>query len=956
MQQPDYRDESETKVRGQTEEDSQSDSQEMQKQEDNQLEQGEKEADDTLSGDIQAQLSEVEELSLGPQGSWERQAPRETTLKLTQLQEEHQKALLRRDFQLQSLGLQARLQQKLWSQERSLLVQESQHLKQALLLLSLKLRCFLKHWRLGCRKDTDLRDLYLLLEEENLTSPATRLTSGPLQTNNLLVPLSRLSSAVSSTLADLKVALRDLSGELRQESQGSQELTQQFAKAKASWEVERTELKSLVTQLETKAGKALSATDAPDPPDLKVALKREREEHQHLLADSYAAVMDLTKQLQLGERNWGREKLELLERLSQERAQWEQRLLEATAQQGKSKSLGGESSADTGVTNGTGSPSQIHIRACRAEVDGSANQEQRIQFVVPSLGDLTRKNWTYLTNETPEVRDTCKTWDGPSGSCSSLVGSEPDLESVQRSHTAPDRTGIRIYYSPPAVRRMEHHRRSQEATEPQQAQNGSSDLGLAGPDVGMAPDGTVEIQQQQPSPSFSSSYEQWLSSLSKQHRELLESRSGSIAGSIPSNSSSVDGMTPSSAFHGLEIGEISANLSDDMKEMTNCVRQAIRSSSLERKSTKEPGSQAMGMSTRSTQTANTVRSRVVGLHSKSWSPRPLPTSNSLASARTRQISTSLDKVHSRIDRPCCSPKYGSPKLQRRVSSGSTSRLDGSTSSRDRSLWSLQQRSLSGGGGSAWARSTTTRDSPVLNGLNDGLSSLFSLVEHTGSTESLWRGDGAREPVQHGSLLQRGNPLLCQSLHVTPALSGTEAWSRSSSGTSASRGQGAVTLPGERPLRDSNGSLGGPSVLGSFGGIDEPKPECVSAGVGGIAALNGSNDNVTRIVNKRFMRQSTGEEMINIMGGGKELMSNMGAAGTVTELSQTFPFPRMHLVTVLPNLPAPLDHREQQPAIRSASASTAHKSLLQHQRRRVTPATSDVTPTATSKDHTHAQSS
>lgn len=53
-------------------------------------------------------------------------------------------------------------------------------------------------------------------------------------------------------------------------------------------------------QLESKAGKAaatLSATDALEPPDLKVALKREREEHQHLLAESYAAVMDLTKQV-----------------------------------------------------------------------------------------------------------------------------------------------------------------------------------------------------------------------------------------------------------------------------------------------------------------------------------------------------------------------------------------------------------------------------------------------------------------------------------------------------------------------------------------------------------------------------------------------------------------------------------------------------------------------------------
>lgn len=183
------------------------------------------------------------------------------------------------------------------------------------------------------------------------------------------------------------------------------------------------------------------------------------------------------------------------------------------------------------------------------------------------------------------------------------MGSELDLESVQRSYTAPDRTGIRIYYSPPAIRRMEHQRRNQEVKEPQQALNGRSFQGLSGSDTSVAAAETLELQQQQqPSSSFSSSYEQWLSSLSKQHRELLESRSGCFAGSMPSvvnngvggsANSMVDGMTSSSAFHSLEIGEISANLSDDMKEMTNCVRQAIRSSSLERKSSKEPGSQVV---------------------------------------------------------------------------------------------------------------------------------------------------------------------------------------------------------------------------------------------------------------------------------------------------------------------------------------------------------------------------
>lgn len=173
--------------------------------------------------------------------------------------------------------------------------------------------------------------------------------------------------------------------------------------------------------------------------------------------------------------------------------------------------------------------------------------------------------------------------------------SELDLESVQRSYTAPDRTGIRIYYSPPAIRRMEHQRKNQETKE--QAQNGSASLGLSGCDTVAVE--TLELQQQQPLSTFSSSYEQWLSSLSKQHRELLESRSGCVTSSIPSvvnngigssANSVVDGMPSSSAFHGLEIGEISANLSDDMKEMTNCVRQAIRSSSLERK---EPGSQVV---------------------------------------------------------------------------------------------------------------------------------------------------------------------------------------------------------------------------------------------------------------------------------------------------------------------------------------------------------------------------
>ncbi|XP_077400743.1 microtubule cross-linking factor 2 isoform X2 [Vanacampus margaritifer] len=884
--QPDCRDQLQPGFKGETEENGHVDDDKKRKKHTEQAEEDEEETQDGLSSDSRAKPCEAdapaqEELEK------ETEAQREMTLKFSQLHEKQQKALLRRDFQLQSLGLQARLQHKLWGQERTLLVQESQHLKQALLLLSLKLRCFLKHWRMGCKKETEwkdilemnnLKDLYLLLEEDNLASPVY-LTGKKTDGDEPAIKLS----TVSSTLVDLKVALQDLSGELRQEQQGSQELTQQFAKAKASWEVERTELKSLITQLETKAAKAatLSSADAMDPPDLKVALKREREEHQHLLAESYAAVMDLTKQIQIGERNWGREKLELLERFSQERAEWKQRLREA-----KSKSSGAESCADSHVTNGAGSPrtkcppelDDPEFRTT-ADLSGLVQLAAPPQVICPQLSDSNKKNWTCLTDETPDVGETCKTWDGPSASvsCSNLVGSQLDLGSVQRSHTAPESTGIRMYYSPPAVRRMEQQRSKRETNETRENPNGSSPLG---PSVSEA--GPAELQQ--PSSCFSSSYEQWLSSLSKQHRELLESRSACAATSVTamvnsgSANSLADGMT-SPTFHDLEMGEISANLSDDMKEMTNCVRQAIRSSSLERKSGKEP---VVGMSTRSTQTAaqyvsiglqtdNFTSSRGAGLRAKAWSPWPSSTTTSpLASARTRQISTSLDKFHSRIERPCCSPKFGSPKLQRRVSSGSTSRLDGTPSSRERSLWSLQQRAISGGGGSAWARSTTTRDSPVLSGLTDGLSSLFSVVEHSGSTETLWRGDGGASPVRHPHAA--GKPSCVSDPHTQRFGGFVQEFLQN---VCSGRSQGGVTLPGERLQRDS-------LVGGGFNCVDEIKSECLPADVGGLGALAGlcgGNDNVTRIVNKRFMRQTAGDEMVSIMGGGGK---DGGPAGSGTE--------------------------------------------------------------------------
>lgn len=86
-----------------------------------------------------------------------------------QLKEDHQKALLRREFELQSLNLQRRLEQKFWSQEKNLLVQESQQFRQSFLLLFMKLKWFLKRWRQGKMVHSESENFLEVLWAEELS-------------------------------------------------------------------------------------------------------------------------------------------------------------------------------------------------------------------------------------------------------------------------------------------------------------------------------------------------------------------------------------------------------------------------------------------------------------------------------------------------------------------------------------------------------------------------------------------------------------------------------------------------------------------------------------------------------------------------------------------------------------------------------------------------------------------
>ncbi|XP_060087002.1 protein SOGA1 isoform X2 [Heteronotia binoei] len=713
--------------------------------------------------ELQLVLSEANESLRGLQEqlSQERQLRKEEaenfTQKICQLKDDHQKALLRREFELQSLNLQRRLEQKFWSQEKNLLVQESQQFKQNFLLLFMKLKWFLKRWRQGKILQNEgndflevnsMKELYLLIEEEELNpqQPADNKTcigDGWFQ---------NMPSEYIKTLSDIKVILKELCTELHEERRGMNELQQQFVKAKATWEMERTELKCLITQLESKGGKGLTERALSD---WKAALKREREEHQHLLAESYSAVMDLTKQLQISEKNWDQEKLELLGHFKVEQQAAEQQVRELQnklnqLQKGadrwalknsemekhgsswketlNEKITDKETISETDIkesnlkrTKSVSSMSEFEsLLDCSPYLPGktspvitdNANMKKgspATQILPDTLKEtvgVTHNNCAH--NEQPRSENQA-TEDLPVSSCdctktSSLSVQDQSQKQMQRSHTAPDKTGIRIYYSPPVVRRLEaplvQNREGKIMVEP----------GFL----------FTMAKPKEESDHSENMYSRWLCNFSKQHRELLD-------GSTVSEKAVTSVPRFPSSLHDLEI---SGNMSDDMKEITNCVRQAIRSSSLERK-VKSASSQTVGLTSISTQTIQTVS---VGLQtdmprgsihsSKSWSPR----SSSLISVRSKQISSSLDKVHSRIERPCCSPKYGSPKLQRR----SSSKLD---NSKDRSLWNLHQSKQNG---SAWARSTTTRDSPVLSNINDGLSSLFNVVEHSGSTESIWK--------------------------------------------------------------------------------------------------------------------------------------------------------------------------------------------------------------------------
>ncbi|XP_029582461.1 microtubule cross-linking factor 1 isoform X2 [Salmo trutta] len=220
------------------------------------------------------------------------------------------------------------------------------------------------------------------------------------------------------------------------------------------------------------------------------------------------------------------------------------------------------------------------------------------------------------------------------------------------------------------------------------------------------------------------------------HKELLEGGGGlrgpSVGGSIPTV-----GYASS-----LEL-QLSRNLSDDMKEVAFSVRnyRSGTSDHLEQqRQLRDMACQTNGFTTRGTQTTQTIS---VGLQTDilrtlTSSPHRCLTPKGGSSTPISSPSRNIRKiqyspvVQSKFERPCCSPKYGSPKLQRKLSTSSKADLPGGASSSSTAgpRAPTPTTPQKGASESAWARSTTTRDSPVHTTINDGLSCLFNIIDHS----------------------------------------------------------------------------------------------------------------------------------------------------------------------------------------------------------------------------------
>ncbi|XP_036178092.1 microtubule cross-linking factor 1 isoform X2 [Myotis myotis] len=784
-----------------------------------------------------------------------------------EMEEDHLYALRWKELEMHSLALQGALPERTWSDERNLVQQELRSLKQNIFLFYVKLRWLLKHWRQGKQMEEEGEDFTESEHPELYPRPGElgvqgdpngaspdRDDDGPgcgssVGEHSPHSPVqigdhgSRLQPADGGQLhgqavenqqlfSALKALLEDLRSELREDECARLRLQQQYASDKAAWDVEWAMLKCRLEQLEEKTEKSLGEPGSTT--DSKGAFRKERETHQKLLADSHGLVMDLRWQIHHSEKNWNREKVELLDRLDRDRQEWERQRKELLwkieqLQKENSPQRGGNFLCDQkegsirpfappgsprvpqplGMWPCTESDStpfedrplsklkesdrcsarenlyldaledepqeppargpQKEFRNClpqeeenhkgnlqRAVSVSSMSEFQRLMDVSPFLPEKGLPAASSKEDITPPLSPddlkyieefNSKSWDerppdpwagrtevGRAGGEASvepfpdsswylttsvtmttdtMTSPEHCQKQPLRSHVRTEPSGVRVLHSPPAVRRIDSivvaggessgHPEPEGPFATSRARGGPGDT-KGGPSEHM--------------------FSRWPCAPPRQPRDYGE------GGLRPLDGTLCPSLGFASPLHSLGI---SKNMSDDMKEVAFSVRNAICSNSPE-PLVKDMACQTNGSQTTGTQTVQTISvglqtealrsSAVTSSPHKCLTPKAgggaTPASSPSRGLRSRQVAPAIEKVQAKFERTCCSPKYGSPKLQRKP-------LPKADQPNNRTSPGLAQKGCSE---SAWARSTTTRESPVHTAINDGLSSLFNIIDHS----------------------------------------------------------------------------------------------------------------------------------------------------------------------------------------------------------------------------------
>ncbi|XP_066512699.1 microtubule cross-linking factor 1-like [Hoplias malabaricus] len=259
-------------------------------------------------------------------------------------EEERRRLEARRGLELQ--GLQSH--ELAWPQERALLQQEVRLFRQNTIIVYMKLRWILMHWRLGRKTDIAEEGTHAEFERlENIPEVGMMVEHGEGETEreekvcpqptwgdhpepgSLLPSPERFQYQKQvgdsrRVLHALRSLLEELRAELREEAQRRCQLQQTLASERAAWEIHRVEMRSRMIELEESKGAPVSSSGGDSSRQERDGdREREREEQQKLLADSHSLALELRWKLQHGELRWSRERSELLERFERERQEWD---------------------------------------------------------------------------------------------------------------------------------------------------------------------------------------------------------------------------------------------------------------------------------------------------------------------------------------------------------------------------------------------------------------------------------------------------------------------------------------------------------------------------------------------------------------------------------------------------------------------------------------------------------